>query len=76
MHGLPSVAEEVWGPRAVHLRKALHMLALVAMRVNSALRTFTDRLRRADKRDRPAEDHRFDYARTTRTASAITTPSA
>ena len=33
-----------------HLRKALHMPALVAMRANPALRTFADRLRRAGKR--------------------------
>ncbi len=33
-----------------HLRKALYMPALVAMRANPALRTFADRLRRAGKR--------------------------
>ena len=35
-----------------HLRKALYMPALVAMRANPALRTFTDRLRRAGKRSK------------------------
>jgi transposase len=33
-----------------HLRKALYMPALVAMRVNAALRAFADRLRHAGKR--------------------------
>ena len=33
-----------------HLRKALYMPALVAMRVNPTLRAFADRLRRAGKR--------------------------
>ncbi len=33
-----------------HLRKALYMPALVAMRANPTLRAFTDRLRRAGKR--------------------------